>query len=292
MARSCRTRPVPTRDLDAVARQLDAVADQAGWGGPPLLIGLTAEGAHDASPPTPKLGAAGTDPDDLVGALVGFVAPPDWEAMAVVVHGRAWLLDDRSVDPSPVRLTHVVDRDGRVASVVRHQGRPPADPIGPGEGRLVDVCRRALGLPTPPPPEDSTELWALMWLDNLLARVARGERIRGLVAAAHAHPAIELVAEHEPRLLDEAIGRLVRLGTLLGTQRSWPNLRRAAAAGEWDVERLTAEGAAWMDDGLFARWVLADFPPVDDYLAELSQLLAEPVVDGVRGVLSEWDLVP
>lgn len=287
MARSCRTRPRPTRDLDALARQLDAVAEEGGWGSPPLLVGLTAEGAHDASPPPlpdPR------SPDDLVGSLVGFVAPPDWEALAVVVHGRAWLLDDRSADPRPVRLTHVVDRDGRVASVLRYPGDEP-DADAPGEGRLVDVCRRALGLATAPPPDDSTELWALLWLDGLITRIGRGERIRGLVAAAHAHPAIELVAEHEPHLLDEAVARLVRLGTLMGSHRPWPKLREAAAAGEWAVEGLTADAAAWMDDGLFARWVLTDFPPLDDYLAELADLLPEPVIDGIRDVLEQWDLV-
>jgi hypothetical protein len=47
-----------------------------------------------------------------------------------------------------------------------------------------------------------------------------------------------------------------------------------------------------MDDGMFARWVLAEYPTADDYLAELTDLLPEGVVDGVRDVLAEWDLVP
>lgn len=290
MAHSCRTRPHPTRDLEALARQLDAIAEDVGWDVPPLLVGLTAEGLDDVTPPTPSPPAAGTEPVDLVAALVGFVAPPTWEAMAVVVQGRSWLLDDRSADPRPVRLTHVVDCVGAGASVLRHAGEAPQPRGDPGEGRLVDACRRALGLPTPPPPDDTTELWALLWMDNLVARVARGERPRGLVAAARAHPAIEIVAEHDPHLLDEAIARLVRLGRMLGHQRSWPKLRAACAAGEWPVEDLTADGAAWMDDGMFARWVLADFPPLDEYLDELADLLPEGVVDAIADVLAEWEL--
>jgi hypothetical protein len=297
MARSCRIRP-PARDLVALATQLDAVAEEVGWGAPPLLIGLTDDGVSPADPPISPgdppgdvSAAAGPDPADLVASLVGFVAPDDWRAMAVVVQGRSWLLDDVGADPRPVRLTHVVDRSGEVATVLRHAGDPPTVRQEPGAGRLVDVCRRALGLSTPPPPEDSTLLWALQWMDGLVVRVARGERIRGLVAAARAHPAVELVAEHDPDLVDEAIARLVRLGTLMGAQRPWPKLHRAAASGEWSVEGLAPEGAAWMDAGMFARWVLGEYPDLDEYLAELGELVPEAVVDGVRAVLEQWDLL-
>ncbi len=244
----------------------------------------------EPDPPVPLPHGPGTEPVDLVAALVGFVAPPTWEAMAVVVQGRSWRLDDGTADPRPVRLTHVVDRGGSVASVLRHLGEAAQPPDDGGEGRLVDVCRRALDLPTPDPPEDTVELWALLWLDNLLARVARGERIRGLVAAAHAHPAIELVAQHEPHLLDEAVARLVRLGRILGQQRTWSKLRTACVAGDWPVEDLTPEGAAWMDDGMFARWVLDDFPSADDYLDELADLVPPSVVEAVHEVLVEWSL--
>jgi hypothetical protein len=99
------------------------------------------------------------------------------------------------------------------------------------------------------------------------------------------------VAEHDPRLLDEAIARLVRLGELMGRQRPWSRLRQAAADGTWAVEDLSAAGAAWMDDGAFARWVLAEFPSFDDYLAELGTLIPESTVDGIAEVLDQWGLV-
>ncbi len=291
MARTCRSRPRPTRDLEALARRLDAIAEEAGWGAPPLLIGLTGEEVDDVNPPAPVPGSSGTDPADLVASLVGFDAPATWDAMAVVVHGRSWALDDTDTDPRPIRLTHVVDRHGGSASVMRHAGEEPTVGGPEGQGRLVDVCLRALGLATAPPPEESTGLWALLWLDGLLARAARGEALAGLVAVARAHPAVEMVAEREPELVDEAAHRLVRLGRLFGQARDWPHLRRAAAAGEWPVEDLDPEGAAWMDDGMFARWVTADFPLLDDYLAELDTLLSEHVMAGVRGVLAQWELL-
>jgi hypothetical protein len=291
MARSCRPRPRPTRDLAALALQLDAIAEEAGWGMPPLLVGLTDDGVDHVTPPAPMAVGTGGEPVDLVASLVGFDAPDDWNAVAVVVQGRSWLLDDRSADPRPVRLTHVVSRGGEVASVVRHAGDPPTVQREQGEGRLVDVCCRILGLPTPAPPADSTALWALQWLDGVVSRVARGERMRGLVAAARAHPAVELVADHDPRLVDEAIARLVRLGSLMGVQRPWPRLRQACADGTWSVDGVTAAGASWMDDGMFARWVLADYPTFDDYLAELRNLVPEHTVDGIAEVLGRWSLV-
>jgi hypothetical protein len=291
MPRTCRTRHRPVRDLGAVARQLDAIAEEAGWDGPPMLIGLTDEGVDDMNPPAPVPGSSGTDPADLVASLVGFDAPAEWEAMAVVVQGRSWALDDRSADPRPVRLTHVVDRHGGLASVIRHAGEEPMVRTETGEGRLIDVCRRCLGLTTAPPPSDSTALWALLWLDHLLARAARGERLRGLVAAARAHPGVEMVAEHEPKLVDMAAERLVRIGRMMGEARNWAHLRRAASAGEWPVENLAPDGAAWMDDGMFARWVLAEFPLLDEYLEELDRLLPASTVIAVRAVLAEWDLL-
>ena len=293
MARTCRTRscPRPDRDIGVLARKLDAIAEEAGWGAPPLLIGLTDDGVDDVNPPAPVPGSSGTDPADLVASLVGFDAPAEWEAMAVVVEGRAWALDEGAADPRPVRLTHVVDRDGGVASVLRHAGEEPVLGGADGQGRLVDVCRRALGLATAPPPEESTELWALFWMDGLLARAARGETPAGPIAAARAHPAIEMVARHEPDLVDLAAERLVRLGRIFGQARDWPHLRSAAVAGEWPVEHLDPEGAAWMDDGMFARWVTADLPRLEDFLAELDGLLPEKAMTGVRAVLAQWDLL-
>ena len=160
-----------------------------------------------------------------------------------------------------------------------------------GVGRLVDACRRCLGLPTAPPPSDSTALWALLWLDELLARAARGEPPADPDAAVRAHPAVAMVADGAPDLLDEAVSRLTRLGQMLGEARPWPELRRRAAAGEWPVEGLDAAGAAWMDDGMFARWVVAGFPLLDDYLLELDRLVPASVVASVRRALVDWELL-
>jgi hypothetical protein len=284
----CATRP--PRDLPAVARQLDAIAEEAGWGGPPLLLGLTDDGPDEAPAALPPYGP---EPDDLVASLIGFVAPPGWRALAVIVHGRSWALDDRSAEPRPIRLVHVVDRLGATASVLRVQGDERASPVPVlegGHGRLVDACHRAMGLATPPPPADSTELWAAMWLDRLLADAARGEPATDVRTAARTHPAVELFAAHEPALADAAVARLARLGHLMGRAKPWPDLRQRAIAGEWVVEGLAPAGAEWMDDGMFARWLLGTFPAVEDLAAELDLLLPERVAKMVRATLAEWEI--
>jgi hypothetical protein len=77
----------------------------------------------------------------------------------------------------------------------------------------------------------------------------------------------------------------------MGVQRPWPRLGQACADGTWSVDGVTAAGASWMDDGMFARWVLADYPTFDDYLAELRNLVPEHTVDGIAEVLGRWSLV-
>lgn len=280
----------PERDLDALVRQLDDIVELSGPGGSPLLIGLTADGPGepaDLARPPWRAGA----PDDLVAALVGFDAPADWEALAVVVDGRSWDLDRPRTDPRPVRLVLAVDRHGRTASVIRRAGEEPVATGADGEGRLVDTCRRVLGLDTAPPPPTSTGIWARLWLDDLLARLARGEEVGDREAAAASHPAVQIVRDNDPDLLDQAITELVGLGEIQGRARPWPVLRAAAAAGEWAVDDLDPAAAAWMDDGMFARWVTAGFPTVDDYLTELAELLPAPVLDEVTATLRAWSLV-
>src|SRR5437763_903862 len=80
-------------------------------------------------------------------------------------------------DPAPLsdRSVHLVDRTGASASTLRLQGEP-ATVFGlddqDGHGRIDDVCRRALSLPTAPPERTTTELWALVWLDRAIAALS------------------------------------------------------------------------------------------------------------------------
>src|SRR4029450_67903 len=132
----------------------------------------------------------------------------------------------------------------------------------------------------------------------------RGEPATDVRTAARTHPAVELFAAHEPGLTDAAAARRARgaaplgrgaprparLGPLMGRAKPWPALRQRAIEGEWVVEGLEPDGAAWMDDGMFARWLLGTFPAVEDLAAELDLLLPERVARMVRATLAEWEL--
>ena len=153
-------RPHPSRPpLSLVAERLEATVHELGWGRPPLLVGLGVESDGPREPaPLPKVEAATDDP---VADLLGYVVPADCSGLAVVAEGTGRRLVDGR-------------RDGRIrARRPRRTGWPtsstaPGGPAAPSgraaptvtvvddddgaargpTGRLVDVCRRAMGLPT------------------------------------------------------------------------------------------------------------------------------------------------
>lgn len=166
----------------------------------PGLASLLEERAHttDEDPHIVRVTAAGLthdgidvglrpidDLDDsVVQALTGYTAPPDWLAIGVSTGGNAYPIEsaaEREV-MRRVRLVHLVTRSGASASAVRLGDEDPqvltsAD-AGRASGRVDDVCRRALALPTEPPPS-TLEFWALDWLDRLVACGTEGAPTTG-----------------------------------------------------------------------------------------------------------------
>jgi hypothetical protein len=285
--------------LPRLAAALDEAAEQEGWGRPPTLVRVT---AWPSKPLTDgfDLGVRPIDSEmSVVEALAGFTAPVEWLAIGVVTEGNARHLADRS-ERRRVRCVHLVDRSGASGSTVRLQGEEPAvlnsaDDQDPS-GRIDDVCRRALGLSTAPPAHSSAELWATLWLERLL-------EYRGCAPAdmrlpwrevAELHPAVALVvgdADGE-RWGAQAVRELTRLGELLADVHSWPVLRMACAAGEWPVEGVPAEVAEWLDDGAFSRWVLGEFPPLDQLVAAACEVVPPSVRRRLRAALRAWQLLP
>lgn len=232
-------------------------------------------------------------------ALVGFHAPGDWAALGVVATGQAHHQEAlSSTEPFPVRSAHLVGRDGNWAS----SWHPLADGHGEGGessgtggespgGRLDDALRLALGLDTAPPPDGTCLLWATVWLDALLASAAANptarRRRRSLEALVALHP---VVAAFD---LDPAAVRLPDLvaeGNRLATWRDWSQLRRACAARLWPHPEIDPATAAWLDDGAFARWVLASWPELDDLRNALEALLAPSAMTAVDDALAGWGL--
>lgn len=174
-------------------------------------------------------------------ALLGFVAPEDWEVLGVIAPGwGTYYGGTKKGERRRVRVVHVVGRSGDRASVVRFAGDTEAtvmdDTASPG--RVADCIQRALNLPTEAEPEQSL---MAMWWDRTLRAVA-----------ARSHPSNNGV-KVQPAELDALIGE---------RPVSWAEER-------WAV--ITAGGsplmdgavASWMDDGMYARTVLADMADPD-----------------------------
>jgi hypothetical protein len=183
---------------------------------------------------------------DVVRALAGFRAPPQWRAFGVVAPAQARRLDDAR-PPSRVTIAVLASRDGTTVSALDGL----ATPDEPGEGRLLDACLRVLDLPTAPP-QHSTALWsALHWLDAVLATV--------LAADLGERPSwAELAA------LDVASAYATR---------PWRDARDACAVGRLGVPGIDPAAAEWMDDGMFSREAISAYPPMLEMLTDLDALL-------------------
>ena len=176
------------------------------------------------------------DGDHPYDALLGFVAPDDWEVLGVIASGwGTFYAGPQEGKRRRVRAIHVASRAGEEAGLLRFAGddSPSIEAAKDSPGRVADCIRRALELPTPDEP-DSTLVAA--WWDRTLRRVA-----------ARAHPSnngrLAQVAE-----LDGLIGDAP---TTWGDER-WSVIISGGSA------LMDATIATWMDDGMFARTVLAD----------------------------------
>lgn len=294
----------PAPPLSLVARRLEAAAHEAGWGATPLLVGFSG-GPADPLADRQELPPVEGSTHDPVADLLGYEVPRHCSALAVVTEGDGRRLADGldSTDPaeSPVvhRLAYVLDRRGRAGLAIRARGgRVTVDTFEHGaadgpSGRLVDVCHRALDLPTAAPPPDTARLWLASWLDLLLARALGRSRALTWADAVRLHPAVSVLDRVEHRLLadPEVDGAGVgRMTVALGRAVSWEELRRATADEAWAPHGLTPEQAAWMDAGMYARWVTGEFLPGQVYLRELNDLLAPEVarlIDGVAAAVAD-----
>ncbi|CAN5808785.1 hypothetical protein BH24ACT3_BH24ACT3_12810 [soil metagenome] len=222
--------------------------------------------------------------------MVGCVAPPDWLAVGVATGGDARHSAPGGPPPARAGLVVVASRSGALASSVRlgddepliHAGRADATV----EGRLVDGCLRVLGQPTPDPPGGTAEYWARWWLDSIMVE-------------ATARPAAPLpwpeVAGHHPlapRSATPTVDELVVLGDDTAPHLSWSTLRSLHARGRVAVDGIMAHEAGWMDDGMFARELLAPYPDPGEVLCDLADLVTADALEGVRGALAAWGVGP
>ena len=169
-------------------------------------------------------------------ALIGFVAPDDWEVFGVIAPGWGTYYEGpRKGERRRCRAIHLAQRSGEEVSVLRFtgdgEGTVMTEPQPPG--RVADCIRRAMALPTPAPTDASLTAF---WADQVLRRVA-----------ARRHPSFNGERVDSCEVYD-----------LVGPRpASWDDARWAVIAGGGNTV-MDATVATWMDAGMFAREMLAD----------------------------------
>lgn len=276
--------PEPDR-LDRLVTMLDASLRDEGWHRPHRLVSV-----EDVDEEGFDLGfrelEAGEHPLDH---LLGFVAPESWSALGLVCYGWASPPSEEGrpsehPDRLRVRVVTLLDRSGDERATATIEDGTVVDE--PGAGTVSDALRRCLGLATPAPPVGSGELFAAMWLTS----VASAGRRLSWTEAVMLHPAMQVLrgGGHRPQ-----IEELLSSGRSLARAMPWGELRLRAAAGVRDGGvGVPADLAAWMDDGMFARWVLGGLPPFTPLLRRCSTVLAPEVLRRLRRTLRAWDLDP
>jgi hypothetical protein len=239
---------------------------------------------------------------DPVRSLYGFVAPPGWFAFGVVASGTA-----RRPGPAPdrrpadrtslgrINFGMLVTRLGEQVVAARGDGDvvqqihriEPTDQSG---GRIPDACRRALRLATPPPEGDTAELWATLWIETLLVRSLGDPRPIPWPEAVRAYPAFDAVVDGDPQLCALVGDHLVELGQAARRAWPWDQLLASSAAGLVPACGVEPDSARWMDVGMFSREVLGQFPPLEDLVADLRDILAPEVMSRIVGCLGAWGL--
>ncbi len=222
-----------TESLNRLATTIDAdlgEVDALPTGESASLIRVTRAG---------EIAIRSLDGDHPFDALLGFVAPEDWEVFGVIAPG--WGTQYSGVAPARrrIRVIHVASRSGDEASLLRFAGDEGATGIGSAErpiGRVADCVRRALNLATPDEPADSL---GTLWVHRVLQALA-----------SRLHPSFgrKRVEAHE---IDEIVSS--------AAPRSWGDERWAVVQSEGSI-LMDGAIAAWMDDGMYARYVLGDLP--------------------------------
>lgn len=208
--------------------------------------------------------------------LVGFLAPAEWSAIGIVVPSTVRSLADDG-PPRATVTTVLMERDGRVASVLGDEGGPLQRIDEPPVGFVPDVLARTLGLPTPAPEVDVAPYLDAAWLDRIATGLfGRPGRARSWRWLADRHP---LRGGGPPPPPEELAARV----TTAAADLPWSELRRRMDGTELPASWCGPPGGSlppastWFDDGSLSRWVLRQVPPAEALIPDLLSVLPDDV---------------
>jgi hypothetical protein len=276
---------VPVDHVERLSTVADALVDIVeGTPGPPELVGLVdlaglglEPGPSDRPDTLTFTCLHGPDP---IGQLLGLDAVPEWWAVGVAASSTARPLDGGR-ERWPVTFVHLVARDGTTLDLL-DDGHGTRHVTGPDHevhtGRVPDLCRRMLGLPTAPPAHGLVPMLVDLWLRELLAVAADRPELAWADAAA-LHPAARAVGLPA---VTPSPAELVRASEELTVDADWGTWRRICIRQGADPScGLDATSLRWLDDGSFARWVLGESIPWADALGHLDAVLPRDTADKV-----------
>jgi hypothetical protein len=107
-------------------------------------------------------------------------------------------------------------------------------------------------------------LQIIAWLAAVAERVPRSRRPLSWSEVSALHPVAQVLAAELGNQDRTPSPGLLRLA---GSAWSWEELRLQAESCCGPVTTFHAGLAGWMDEGMFARWLLADLPSPDELLA-------------------------
>src|SRR3954454_12065609 len=258
---------ITTARLETLVTAVDTTAEERGWNEGHFLVNIVGADEEGAD-----IGFKDIEGHPL-DSLMGFTAPAEWLALGVCAEGWAASLDagcrpSKAKGRMRMRSTTLVTCHGAVASGMRLAGEEFKLMHEEGYGTILDGLKRAMGVPTAPP-EVPFEGWVARMLLALIIGDAPRDHRR--VRWCQLRPSLEKYKG----LADEG---------------TWETFRAIAAKRKNVVADLTPEDAAWMDEGMFYRWVIGGMPSYEHLLEEARQASTPEAFSQVRRQLKAWGL--
>jgi hypothetical protein len=248
---------------------LEAAGDHVAERGRPAWVRVL-----DPPDGDPEEGFALAFSDDSEGFL-GWVATPDCQAVGLVATGRLRSTSggappdgDESDDVKDhLRMACLLTREGEVAwktELPQDVGAGVVPEAAPTEGRMLDCLRRCFGLPTPPPPVSPARLQTIAWLVAVFDRAITAHGRLTWFEVSRLHPVAQILNAEMGGPRAELLPGLLRVA---GSAWTWEDFRQQAERDGGMEHIVDPSLARWMDEGMFARWVLAELPAPDELLA-------------------------